>query len=186
MKKIAVNDFVRRQIKGTGKTYSSNLTFAEIADHAEAQMASGNYKDGYRDGIRIVSGSAEIAKHFICPFTKIDNNTELKAEVVKRKPDEGSYFQIRAINADPLPTGKVEFILYSHDVLAENNEQTTDSEWELISIHAFPEGVDHLPMGPVTMMRNQLEHPGGTKAHYASADWAESVRFWQQYAAVDI
>ena len=186
MKKVAVNDFVRRQVIGTGKTYSSNLTFAEIADHAEAQMASGNYKDGYRDGIRIVSGSAEIAKHFICPFTKIDNKTELKAEVVKRKPDEGSYIQIRAINADPLPTGKVEFILYSHDVLAENNEQTTDAEWELISIHAFPEGVDHLPMGPVTMMRNQLEQPGGTKAHYASAEWAESVRFWQQYAAVVI
>ena len=186
MKKIAVNDFVRRQIKGTGKTYSSNLTFAEIADHAETQMATGNYKEGYRDGIRVVNGSADIAKHFICPFTKIDNNTELKAVVVKRKPDEESYIQIRAINADPLPTGKVEFILYSHDVLAENNEQTTDAEWELISIHAFPEGVDHLPMGPVTRMRNQLEHTGGTKAQYPSEKRAESVHFWQRYAAVDI
>ncbi|HDY75120.1 MAG TPA: DUF3228 family protein, partial [Candidatus Marinimicrobia bacterium] len=64
------------------------------------------------------------------------------------------------------------------------NEHTTNCEWELISIHAIPEGVDTLPMGPVTMMRNQLEMPGGTKAHYTSEEWAESVRFWQQYAAI--
>ena len=80
----------------------------------------------------------------------------------------------------------MEFILYRHDVLAENNEQTTDAEWELISIHAIPEGVEKLPMGPVTMMRNQLELPGGTKAHYSSEQWAESINFWQRYAAVDI
>ena len=81
MKKVAVNDFVRRQVKGTGKTYSPNLTFAEIADHAETQMATGNYKEGYRDGIRVVNGSADIAKHFICPFTKIDNKFKLNTSI---------------------------------------------------------------------------------------------------------
>jgi len=40
-------------------------------------------------------------------------------------------------------------------------------------------------MGPVTMMRNQLDLIGGTKASYSSEQWAESVRFWQQYAAID-
>ena len=79
----------------------------------------------------------------------------------------------------------MEFILYRHDVLAENNENTTDAEWELISIQAVPEGVDQLPMGPVTMMRNQLELPGGTKANYSSEQWAEAVRFWQKYAALE-
>ena len=81
--------------------------------------------------------------------------------------------------------GRVEYILYRHDILAENDEQSTDAEWELISVHAIPEGVDKLPMGPVTMMRNQLEFPGGTKAQYSSDEWAEAVRFWQQYAALD-
>jgi len=32
------------------------------------------------------------------------------------------------------------------------------------------------------MMRNQLDIKGGTKAEYSSAEWAESVQFWQQYA----
>ena len=39
-----------------------------------------------------------------------------------------------------------------------------------------------MPMGPVTMMRNQLQLVGGTKGIYTSEEWAESVYFWQQYA----
>jgi hypothetical protein len=69
--------------------------------------------------------------------------------------------------------------------LAENDEQSTNADWELISIHAIPEGVGNLPMGPVTMMRNQLELKGGTKAHYSSEEWAEAVKFWQEYAALN-
>ena len=66
-----------------------------------------------------------------------------------------------------------------------HNENTTLSEWELISIHALPEGVDNMPMGPITMMRNQLELKGGTKAHYSSDEWAKSIEFWQKYASIE-
>ena len=40
-------------------------------------------------------------------------------------------------------------------------------------------------MGPITMMRNQLELIGGTKAKYSSDEWAESVQFWQKFAPID-
>ena len=56
---------------------------------------------------------------------------------------------------------------------------------ELISFHALPKGVDFMPMGPVTMMRNQLELSGGTKGHYESEEWAKSVDFWQQYVVLE-
>ena len=39
-----------------------------------------------------------------------------------------------------------------------------------------------MPMGPVTMMRNQLQLKGGTKAYYSSEEWAKAVYFWQHYA----
>ena len=126
-----------------------------------------------------------MTSHFVCPYVKIDQGIKLKAESVRRQEGEEPYIQIRAAIGSPLPAGKVEFILYSHDVLAENNEHTTDAEWELISIQAVPEGVDQLPMGPVTMMRNQLQLIGGTKAFYESETWAESVKFWQEYAVLD-
>ena len=182
---MEVNDFVRRHVAGSGKPYAEDLTYEEILNHASDRFASGYFREGYRDGVVIVEAADDMTSHFVCPYVKIDQTTELKAESVRRQEGEEPYIQIRAAIGSPLPAGKVEFILYSHDVLAENNENTTDAEWELISIQAVPEGVDQLPMGPITMMRNQLELPGGTKADFSSEQWAEAVRFWQKYAALE-
>ena len=180
--KVAVNEFVKRQTEGSGKSYSSHLTFEQIARHAEEQLHKGQFSKGYREGVLVVDSNQSYVKYFKCPFVKIDKNTKLKAEWVRRRNDEEPYIQIRALNGSPLKAGKVEFILYHHDVLDETSEQTTNADWELISIHALPEGIEKLPMGPVTMMRNQLELKGGTAAHYHSDKWAESLQFWQKYA----
>jgi len=182
---VGINDFVRRQVAGSGKTYSKDLSFEEIAVHAEKQMASGFFQEGYRDGVRIVGADKSFTRSFICPYVKIKEDTSLKAEWIQRQTHEQPYIRISARNGDPLKAGRVEFILYRKDVLAENNENTTTADWELISIHAIPEGVEKFPMGPVTMMRNQLELPGGTKAQYSSEEWAEALEFWQKYAALD-
>ena len=181
---VAVNDFVKRQVKNSGKTYAKTLSFDQIANHASSQMQNKIYRDGYRDGVRIVIVDDSIKSDFICPFVKLNNNIKLISNLVCRTEGEESYIQIRAINGSPAETGKVELIVYRNDVLAENNENTTSAEWELISINALPKGLDKLPMGPVTMMRNQLDLIGGTKASYTKDEWAESVRFWQKYAAL--
>ena len=185
MEKVGVNTFVTRQIKGSGKTYSDKLTFNEIALDAQSQMAKKSYDDGYRDGVRIVQASKKNIKHFHCPLVKINSNTQLISRVVKRQDNEESYIQTRAVTGKQLEAEKVEYILYRHDILAENKENSTNKDWELISIHAIPKGVDKMPMGPVTMMRNQLNLEGGTRAHYTSEEWAEAVEFWQKYAELD-
>ncbi len=184
-KKVAVNEFVRRQIAGSGKTYSPLLSFEQIATHASEQLDKGNFKQGYRDGVIIVNADPDYTQQFKCPFVKINKDTKLKAEFVCRRENEEPYIQVRALNGIPLIAGKVEFILYRHDVLAKNNEHSTDAEWELISIHALPEGIEKLPMGPITMMRNQLELKGGTAASYSTEEWAQAVKFWQNFAALD-
>ena len=181
---IGINDFVKRQVKNTGKTYSL-LNFHEIALHAEEQLNKGFFKRGYRDGVILVEVNKSLNKKFICPFVQIKKNTLLKAEVSKRRVDEESYIRLKALNGKELETGKVELILYRNDILKETNEQSTNKEWELISFHAIPEGLEKLPMGPVTMMRNQLQLRGGTKGEYTSKEWAESVYFWQNYAIKD-
>jgi len=182
---VSVNEFVHRQIKGSGKTYADRLTFKEIASHGEKQLKKGHYTEGYRDGVIIVQADKELIKHFICPFVKIDETTALKAKIIRRRPEEGPYIQLRALSGTPLKTGSVDLILYHHDVLAETNEHTSDTDWELISFHAIPEGIHNMQMGPVTMMRNQLQLTGGTKANYTSEEWAKSVHFWQGYAMLD-
>ena len=185
MEKVAVNQFVKRQVEGSGKTFSRTLSFEEIAVDAQEQMNNGDFLDGYRDGVRIVRGSQKYTNYFICPYVKIDENTELISKVVKRQAGEMPYIQTRAKSGNLLKAGYIEYILYRHDVLLENNEQSTNVDWELISINAVPEGLKKMPMGFITMMRNQLELPGGTKAKYSSEEWAESVKFWQQFAALE-
>ena len=182
---VSVNEFVRRQVKGSGKTYADGLTFKEIAFHGEDQLKKEHYTEGYRDGVILVQAAKALVHHFICPFVKIDETTKLKAEMVRRRPQEDPYIQIRALSGNPLKTGSVDLILYRHDVLLETSEESTDAEWELISFHAIPERINDMPMGPVTMMRNQLQLSGGTKAFYKSEKWAESVKFWQKYAVLD-
>ena len=182
---VSVNEFARRQVKGNGKTYADGLTFEEIASHGEKQLEQGHYTAGYRDGVIIVQVENKLLHHFICPFVQISDESKLSAVITRRRPNEAPYIQIRALDGTPLKTGSVDLILYHHDVLAETNEQTSDADWELISFHAIPEGVHDMPMGPVTMMRNQLQLTGGTKAYYKSDDWAESVKFWQEYAMLE-
>ena len=178
---IGISAFVKRQVKGSGKTYST-LTFEEIAKHAEQRLLNKNFKQGYREGVILVSVEKKILKNFICPIVKIDENTKLESTPKKRRENEVLYISTKALNGKPLEIGGVDLILYRHDVLDETNERETDKYWELIAFHAIPKGIKDLPMGPITMMRNQLCLRGGTKGHYSSEQWAESVRFWQKYA----
>jgi len=82
---VAVNEFVRRQVKGSGKTYSSNLSFKEIALHAEERLSNNHFRQGYRDGVVLVEVSPKLVHHFICPLVKIDENTKLITKRVKRR-----------------------------------------------------------------------------------------------------
>ncbi len=182
MIQVGVSEFVRRQVAGSGKTYSPTLSFEDIAHHAGEQLARGAYRKGYRDGVILIPVKSLLVDQFICPFVRITDDTPLKVIRTRRRPEEEPYLQIQALRGNLLKAGRVELILYRRDVLEESGERSCDTEWELISIQAVPEGVDEMPMGPVTMMRNQLALPGGTKAHYSSEEWAEAVRFWQHYA----
>ena len=184
-KLVSINDFVKRQKPNSGKTYTS-LSLNDLATYAEEQINNNSYRQGYRDGVIIINIKNDLLKFFKCPFVKIDKNTILKAEISKRRENEEHYIRIKAINGAELEPGNVELILYRNDVLKETNENTTDSTWELISFHAIPKGIKKMPMGPVTMMRNQLQLTGGTQGLYKSEEWAESVYFWQNYAIKEL
>ncbi|MFQ6611028.1 MAG: DUF3228 family protein [Fidelibacterota bacterium] len=185
MESVAVNQFVTRQVKGSGKSWTEGLTFEEIAEHAQDQLNNGRFAEGYRKGVVLVEVADHLLKYFFSPMIKITENTPLTAEVHRRREFEEPYIRVRARDGELMKTKKVELILYHHDVLAENDEDETEADWELIAFNTIPEGIEHMPMGPVTMMRNQLELPGGTAAYYSSEEWAKSVRFWQRYAMLE-
>ena len=181
--RVKVNSFVRRQVKSSGKTYST-LSFEEIASYAEAQLEKGDFKTGYRDGVILINVEEKLVKHFICPFTRLRDDSQLTATMIRRRPGEEPYIQIKAVNGIALTTGSVDLVLYHHAVLSETNEQEFTEGWELIAFHAIPEGIKEMPIGPITMMRNQLQLEGGTKGYFSADQWAESVKFWQKYAVL--
>ncbi len=181
---VKASTFVMRQTKGSGKSYSETLTFDEIASIAEVQINMNNYKDGYRDGVVLVKLESKYSSDFICPLVKITPSTKLTANYVKRREDEEPYIQIRANGGEKLHTDTVDLVLYRSDVLKETSENSADSDWELIAFMAIPKGIN-MPMGPITMMRNQLQKTGGTKGKYTSDEWANSIDFWQKYAISD-
>ncbi len=182
--KVLASDFVRRQTEKSGKTYALSLSFEEIAQIAEDRLNSGDFIEGYRDGVVLIQLNKNVKDHFVCPLVAIDENTKLSAKCVKRRDGEEHYIQIRALNGNTLQTDTVDIVLYRRDVLEETNEQSTDADWELIAFMAKPKDIK-MPMGPVTMMRNQLQKPGGTKGIYESDKWAKSVDFWQKYAILE-
>jgi len=183
--KVQVNDFVKRQTRSSGKTYSDELSFDFFAKYAQKKLLNDEFIVGYRPEVRIVKLENKYVHKVFCPYVRITKHTKLSAKLVKRRESEDSYIKIRALNGNLVDTGSVDLILYRHDILLENNENTTNADWELISINALPKGVESMPMGPITMMRNQLELNGGTKAEYSSDEWAESVRFWQTYVPIE-
>ena len=96
---VGVNSFVRRQVKGSGKSYAVDLSFETMAHHAEERLnAPGNHiVPGYRDGVCLVRAEKKYCSHFFSPLIKIDENTELDARVVKRRNNEFPYVQLRAL-----------------------------------------------------------------------------------------
>ena len=178
---VKASSFVKRQTEGSGKTFSETLSFDEIASIAQENINNRNYTEGYRDGVIITTLNKDISLGFTCPLVRIDKNTKLAAKMVTRRENEDPYIQIRALNGQDLVTSTVDLILYRKDVLSETNENSTNADWELIAFMAKPKNVK-MPMGPITMMRNQLQKKGGTKGEYSSNEWAKSVEFWQEYA----
>ena len=71
---------------------------------------------------------------------KSNDNSKLISKVSKRRAEELPYIQTSVVNAQESTPGKVELILYRNDVLKETEENTTNSDWELISINSSPKG----------------------------------------------
>ena len=76
-----------------------------------------------------------------------------------------------------LPCRHASVVLYSSATLLENGGvRSGDFDWEIVAVTAGP--WEKEPMMPLTMARNLLSKPGGTKATYSAEQLAESIYHW--------
>lgn len=161
--KVGVNEFVIRQ------SYDSQYTdykgsWSDLANVTEAQLEKGEFSPGYRDGVILV----HIDKGECCLFSTytdfpIFEGMKLAAVCEKEKGREHEPARIKINILEPKNRCNfVDIVLYRKDVLAENNENSTDAEWEIVSINGRL-NKEKAPMSPLTIVRNWLHLKGGTE-----------------------
>lgn len=174
---VAFSDFVRRQ------TPESPYSHFEGTESELIQMVCLCFhegKQGYKPGVWLVPVSPE---KFRSSTVRVTPETPLRAVFGARREPEAPYLSVRA-RGEKAPAKYAFVVLYSHEVLAEGGEATTDCDFEIVSINAR-ESVEEEPMDPMTMARNFLVLEGGTKGEFTAQQFAESIIYWSTRALVD-
>lgn len=171
---IAINNFVLRQTKDS-KYGHFNGGWDKLCDLVEKHFSEA--KQGYRDGVLSVPVHPEGFFSSVVPITQ---ETKLIASYEARRAGEQAYIQVTAQGAK-VPAKKVEVILYRHDVLAEGKENSTDADWEVISLNCYPDDSGDV-MSPMARARNILGMAGGTDAKLQDKSKEELIALIQQMA----
>ncbi len=174
--KIAISDFVKRQTPESKYSHTT-LSWDELLE--EIQKRFDFARTGYRDGVVLVNLNP---KFFFTSVVPVVENEKYSFVFKARQEGEAPFLQ-SDVYGQKVRAKYVDVVLYRSDVLSENNENTSDADWEVVSINASPTD-GPVPMTPMTMARNQLRLVGGTLGRYSPEEWAESVNFWSKHVMV--
>lgn len=171
---IKCSEFVKRQVLSSPFSYFQG-TWEELEDVVAQHFPM--CRDGYKEGVRLVPVPE---KGFYTGLVALTPETEIIAKFAPRREGEDAVVSFYA-RGPKLPAKHVDIVIYSKAVLAENGENSTDADWEIVSINARTTDIP-TPMDPITMMRNYLNLPGGTKGDFSAEDFATSILFHSKHA----
>lgn len=141
---------------------------------------------GYREGVVLVPISVRNIKSSVVELTP---ETEIVTKFESRVPGETPRKRTVAL-VDELPSaGAVNVVLYRADVLAEDDDQTSYAEWEVVTVLASM-GKEAEPMNPGTLMANHFKADGGTSTKMSpeqfEAALRESYNFWKSHMIAEV
>ena len=194
MKRIAMGDFAKRQTMESEYSHFAG-TWEELESLVEANFD--NQTPGYRDGVVLISVPSDLFFSSLVDLKKADKKfLSLSTQFASRREGEEPYLKVFVNGSHEMLKKlgrRTDIVLYRHDVLAENDEQSTDAEWEIVSINVSPTKKE-VPMPPMTRARNILEMEGGTSTKLEEKDkeeliqliknMAEATVFWSQHALI--
>lgn len=181
-KLIKCSEFVKRQTKDSGFSHYSGTWDDLEKVVTECMRNTHNVRPGYKDGVVLVdlafTGFERLGK-FYSALVKIYPETKLNVSYAPRLIGEDPFIRVSA-KADKQEAKYVTFVCYRADVLDEDDDRSTDAEWEIIAIKARMTKEEE-PMDPYTMARNFLHLKGGTKADFTAQQFAESILYWNNH-----
>ena len=126
---VACGEFVKRQTKESGYSYfDGSWELLEFLVDYEFQNHQESIHPGYRDGVVIID---VIPCNFYSGIVELDESSMLTASYAPRREGEDSFIRV-STKAKKQPAKHASVVLYHKNVLAENNERTTDAEWEIV------------------------------------------------------
>lgn len=176
---IHITSFVRRQTPESAFSHWT-LSDEELLERVHRNFAS--RKPGYREGVVLVPVEPD---GFYSGIVQLQPGMLLVGEYSARRegeePRKGTY----AVDGQKIAAKSVYIVLYAHDVLAENNENETDADWEIVSVNASPTE-DEPPISPGTLMANHFQLSGGTATRMSDSEFVaalkQSVEYWKDKA----
>jgi hypothetical protein len=184
---IDINNFAKDRHLPNSEHSHFEGTWQELIDLTREHFD--NHKQGYRDGVIIVTVPPT---NFKSGIVKLNEDSTLTSTFKPRRKGEDPYIQTTA-EGSKMDAHSVEIILYHKDVLAEDNDRSTEEDWEIVSINASAtEGPT--PMSPTARARNILNLEGGTDAKLEEKskdelvamikEMAGDIIFWGTHAKV--
>lgn len=173
--KIHITNFVRRQTRESQYSHWDH-TDAELIELVEKNLHRA--KPGYREGVILVPVDP---KGFYSSTIILQEGDKFEGEYVSRQPGEEPRKSTYVVaNKDGLDLQKSEavnayVVLYSHEVLAEKNENETDAEYEIVSINASVTD-EEAPIPTGALIANHFELSGGTATKMTDSEFVEALR----------
>lgn len=174
---IAMNNFARRQ------TAESHFAHFDGSESVLLELVSENFEgaeikdDG---GTAIVTVPPKGFWSSVKRAAEVASITMIESRFGARREGEEPFLSHVFIGADKSPAKHVEIVLYAKARLHNSGDNSTDCDWEIVSINASPVP-SPTPMDPVTMARNFLRQAGGTETKYSAADFAHAIDFWSRH-----
>lgn len=182
MPSVHISKFVRRQ---TAESPYSHWTIddATLIARVVRSASIGWCKPGYRDGVMLVQIPVD---GLYSSVTQLKEGDLLIGQYLPRQKGEEPRKSSFVIG-DKTPAKRVDVVLYSHAVLAENNEQDSDADYEIISVNASPTN-EEIPLSVGTLIANHFELSGGTSTKMNDSEFVSALRnsvmFWKDKALV--
>jgi hypothetical protein len=188
---IAVNPFVKRQTVESQFSHFTG-TWDELLQRVQRNYEAGRFVQGYRDGVILVEVESGVPEHpgcFYTSITQLKEGDKLAGEYKCRQVGEDPRKSTWVVGGKKMPAQSVQVVLSRHDVLVENNEQSSDADWEIISINASPfTEKEEMPMPVGTLMANHFQVSGGTATNMTDSEFVialkKSFMFWKDKATV--
>jgi len=175
METVKCSEFVKRQTAQSGYSHFDG-TWEELEILTSLRFHEGKCKPGYKLGVMLVQVEPFGFYSATCTITE---DTKLRVNFAPRQIGEDPFIRVSA-KGKKQRAKAVEIILYNKDVLNEDNDRSTNADWEIIAIKARASKEEE-PMDPYTMARNFLHLKGGTSATFTAEQFAQSIVYWNNH-----